>query len=559
MTSVVVVSDFNAELVARYLSADRLEPLCTAVATPYGQLFQSLRDGTAFDNDAVAFIWSRPESVSPAYKKLIDGEQADPAAVLADVAAWVDDITRAARRARLVLVASWIPSQVGRGLGMLDWTAGGRASSLARMNARLSDGISGLDNVFVLDAQRWLDAPRAARDAKYWLSMKCPFNEVVCQSAAADVKAAIRGASGLARKLVVVDLDDTVWGGVVGDVGASGLRLGGHDAVGEAYVEFQRALKALSARGVALAVISKNDEAVALEPFDTHPEMALRRSDLAAWRINWNDKAANLIDVCRELNLGLQSVVFIDDNPAERGRIRETLPDVLVPEWPKDPARYAEALRQLDCFDQPAFTQEDASRTSMYAQARARAASRPAQVSDEDWLRSLDIRVTIEPVTARNITRTVQLANKTNQMNLRARRFTEPEFQRWLDERADRTATALSVADRFGDLGLTGLVTWQRTEGEIEIVDFVLSCRAMGRKVENLMAHLAVEAAREAGAGVVVARLALNERNNPCATFWKGSGFAEREPHTFVWDAARPYPRPDVVTARRGSVVGTVA
>lgn len=559
MTPVVVVSDFNAELAARYLSADRSEPRCAARAAPYGQLFQVLRDEAAFDHESVAFVWSRPEGVSPSYAMLLDGERADPARVGADVDAFLAAIVGAARRARLMLVASWVPSQAARGLGMLDWTAGGRASSLARMNARLADGLAGLDNVFMLDAQRWIDAPRAARDAKYWLSMKCPFNDVVCQAAAADVKAAVRGVAGLARKLVVVDLDDTLWGGLVGDVGSSGLRLGGHDAVGEAYVEFQRALKALSARGVALAVISKNDEGAALEPFDSHPAMVLRRSDLAGWRINWDDKAANLIDLCGELNLGLQSAVFIDDNPAERGRIRETLPDVLVPEWPKDPARYAVALGQLDCFDQPALTREDAARTAMYVQARDREASRPAQVSIEDWLRSLDIQVTIDAVTTRNITRTVQLANKTNQMNLRTRRFTEAEFVRWLGERADRAAIVLTVADRFGDLGLTGLVTWQRNQNDIEIVDYVLSCRAMGRRIESLMVHLAVEHAREVEARRVVARLIPSDRNNPCLMFWRSSGFGEREPHAFVWDASRRYPSPDVVAARRGTVRETLA
>lgn len=547
MTDVLVVSDFNAELVSRYLSADRALPACTASTAPYDQVFQTLAAGPAAGAATSLFLWTRPEGVVPQFGRRWNGDAVAVEDVLDGVDAFAAAIKSAADKCRLLLVASWVTSRQGRGLGMLDWGDAGLARLLARMNLRLAEALDGVNNVFMLDAQRWLDAVRPARDGRYWFSVKSPFTEGVCQAAARDVKAALRGAAGQSRKLVIVDLDDTLWGGIVGDQGWQSLRLGGHDPVGEAYVDFQRALLALTRRGIALAVVSKNDEAVAVEALDNHPEMLIRRSDLAGWRINWSDKAANIVALVTELNLGLDSVVFLDDSPIERGRVREALPQVLVPEWPKDPSHYADALRQLDCFDQTAITAEDRTRNAMYAVERSRRDSVADFTSLQDWLRSLDIRVRLAPAAEGNLKRLVQLINKTNQMNLRTRRITEPEMLDWLADE-NRGLVTLTVADRFGDLGLTGLLSWEATGDDLLVTDYILSCRAMGRKVEETMVHLAVEAARAKGKRRVVAHLLATERNQPCRAFWQGSGLNEVEPDLFVWDTAQPYPKPDCVT-----------
>ena len=173
------------------------------------------------------------------------------------------------------------------------------------------------------------------------------------REAAADIRAAFVGLRGAAKKLLVLDLDDTLWGGIVGDAGWENLRLGGHDPQGESFADFQRAIKNLKRRGVVLALVSKNEESVALEAIRNHPEMVLKEDDFVGWRINWTDKARNIAELATELNLGLQSVVFIDDNPVERARVREALPEVFVPEWPEDKLLYASAFGQLRCFDAP--------------------------------------------------------------------------------------------------------------------------------------------------------------------------------------------------------------
>jgi FkbH-like protein len=557
MADVLVVSDFNAELASRFIAVDQNGPMLSVDTAPYGHLFQTLAAELPGSEAMTLFVWTRPEWIAPSFAALTECEPLAIERLLGSVDGFADLVKRAAQRFRTVLVASWVRSESGRSLGLLDWSGYGQARALARMNLHLADRLEGHPNVRLLDSQRWLDLARPPRDARYWYAMKFPFTEAVAQAAARDVKAAVRAFAGQARKLIVLDLDDTLWGGAIGETGWQGIRLGGHDAVGEAYVDFQKALKALAARGIALGVVSKNTEALALDAFDHHPEMVLRRSDLAGWRINWRDKAENMIELVQDLNIGLESVVFIDDNPAERGRITETFTEVLVPDWPRDPCRFADALRQLDCFDQASLTTEDRSRAKMYVEARERTKNQRAAGSMEDWLIGLGVRVNIDAASGASLARTVQLANKTNQMNLRTRRITEPEFLHWLSEGLGRESLAVRVADRFGDIGLTGLISWELGEDAVEIVDFVLSCRAMGRQIENLMAHLAAETARARGSRRVIARLIPTSRNGPCRQFWEGSGFDEPEANLFVWDAKKPYPKPAFITVEangRGAV-----
>jgi FkbH-like protein len=551
MTAVYVISDFNAELVGRYLSADKTEPRCQATTAPYGQVRQVLAAPPPVGKDGVALVWTRPEAVILEFSRLLQGERAEPDRLLAAVDEYAQSLRRYASQVSLLLVPAWVTSRKGRGLGVLDWKADGHAYWLSRMNTRLAENLVDEPSVFVLDASQWLASGPSARDSRFWYAMKSPFTEPVLQAAARDVKAAMRAVATQGRRLIVVDLDDTLWGGIVGEQGWEQLRLGGHDLVGEAHADFQAALKALTRRGIQVAVVSKNDESTALEAIDRHPNMLLRRSDLAGWRINWNDKAANVAELARALNLGLASVVFIDDSPIERGRVREALPEVLVPEWPKDPTQFADALLELDCFDQGTITDDDRARTRMYVEDRERKTESSTFSSPEQWLMSLDIQMRVAPLGESNVKRAVQLLNKTNQMNLATRRLTEIEASAWLAAGNARILLTVSVADRFGDQGLTGVVSWERRGDDLALVDYLLSCRAMGRKVEETMLHLAVEAARDTSCARVVARAMPTERNRPCLEFWRGCGFVEVEPNLFVWDAAKPYPAPACVHLER--------
>ena len=458
-------------------------------------------------------------------------------------------LIEAGGKARTLFVASFVPSRIGRGTGMLEWSGEGGARLLAAMNLRLAEALP--PGAYLLDAQRWLDAARPPRDSKFWHAIKSPFGEAVMKAAATDVKAAMRARAGKARKLLILDCDDTLWGGIVGDEGWEALRIGGHDVTGEAHADLQSAALALSRRGIALGIVSKNDESVALEAIDNHPEMRIRRADLAGWRINWHDKAANIVALVAELNLGLDAAVFIDDNPTERGRVREALPEVLVPELPAHVAGYADVLRSLDCFDVASLTAEDRARTDMYVAERSRREGATSFASPAEWLKSLDIQVRVAPYGPANAKRAVQLLNKTNQLNLATRRLTDRELEDWLASDASRSLLAVSVADRFGDLGLTGLVSWEVNGETLEIVDYVLSCRAMGREVERTMAWLAVDAARKVGVSRVAAHYAPTPRNRPTLDFWTASGFESDDQKTFVLDVAAPYDCPEPITLVR--------
>jgi len=274
--------------------------------------------------------------------------------------------------------------------------------------------------------------------------------------------------------------------------------------------------------------------------------MVLTLDDLAGWRINWDDKAQNVAALVDELNLGLQSVVFIDDNPFERGRVRETLPEVLVPEWPEDPFQYRQELLSMQCFDAPTLTREDRERASMYVAQRKRESAKSSVDSVDSWLDTLDMTVQVEPFQDANRARIVQLLNKTNQMNMRTRRMSEAELVEWLEDE-NRWLRGFRVSDRFGESGLTGILSVERRGEQASIEDFILSCRVMGRKVEQAMLAVVTREAREQGGRTITAEFLPTEKNAPCREFWdERSGFENGEsPNVFRWTLDDDYPVPD--------------
>jgi len=542
-----IVSDFTIDELADELRAtDRLPGLGARVA-PFGQVNQVLLEEPSPEDADFLVVWTRPESAVPSFGRTLALEDVDEQTVLAEVNAFSSLIEGAAARYKFVFVPTWVVPPWSRGRGMLDAREGGVTRQLMAMNLRLCDNLARTPNVFVLSAERWFSAVGgSAMSPKAWYLGKMAVMRAVMVEAAADIKAAATGLDGGARKLLVVDLDDTLWGGIVGDVGWEGLRLGGHDGIGEAFADFQRAIKNLKRRGIVLGIVSKNEESTALEAIRNHPEMVLKEEDFVGWKINWTDKAQNIVDLAAQLNLGLQSVVFIDDNPIERGRVREALPEVFVPEWPEDKLLYPSALGRLRCFDSPALSREDLERTRMYAEERKRDQLQQQVGSMADWLKSLEIKVRAEALGPPNLTRAAQLLNKTNQLNLSTRRMTEAELLAWTRE-PGRALWAVTVSDRFGDAGLTGLISVEREGPTVRVVDYVLSCRVMGRKVEETMAHMAVAAARDQGASRVVVEYRPTAKNKPTLSFWRSSGFTNADDREFHWDASQSYPLPEPI------------
>ncbi len=305
--------------------------------------------------------------------------------------------------------------------------------------------------------------------------------------------AALRGRS---RKALVLDLDNTLWGGVIGDDGVDGIRLGQGDPQGEAFLDVQRAALALKQRGVLLAICSKNTAEVALAAIRKHPEMLLREDDFSAWQINWQDKAANLETIARRLSLGLDSLVFLDDNPVEREQVRQALPMVLVPELPSDPAAYARVLMTAGLFESVAFSEEDRSRVAQYS-ANAKRDSLLAQSRDlGNFLRSLQMQAVFTLEGRVGWSRFAQLINKSNQFNLTTKRYTEAELQPLITDPSTLTMQ-VRLTDKFGDNGMISAIIALPQDGDWLLDTWVMSCRVLGREVERAVLNQIVHEARQ--------------------------------------------------------------
>jgi len=520
-----IIADFNTDNFVRLLEKHSQELNATVTAAPYGQALQTLLDPSldfwARPYDALV-IWTFPGSVVPSFNDVLDLQSPSADDLNQSVDAFADVVRSLNGRAHHVFVPSWVALPGSAHNPSLEMKSGvGTAAALLRLNLRLVDALGVDSRVVLFNTERWIrqGGPNAFSD-KLWYLSKTPYSRVVFEDAARDIVAALRGVKGLRKKAIILDLDNTLWGGVVGDLGWESVQVGGHDPVGEAFSQFQKELKRLSREGVVLAIVSKNEEQTALEAIDKHPEMVLRSGDFAGWRINWDDKAQNIVDLMADLNLGVDSAVFIDDSAHERSRVRQALPDVLVPDWPTDPMDYAKALRELRCFENPALSSEDRARTSMYVSDRQRKQLHSELGSLEQWLETLHLQVVVEPLSPSNLERTAQLLNKTNQMNLATRRMSPQELLEWASNDSHRLWT-FRVADRLGDYGICGIASLAFSDGRAALVDFVLSCRAMGRGVEDAIISVVANKVRQAGAQHLAAEYLPTKKNAPCVRWFE--------------------------------------
>lgn len=528
-----IISDFNAQNLAVLIEKRTAGFDGRCQLAPFGQTMPTLLNKEAdfwSPKPEALLVWTFPQLAVGEFASALDLQPFSEEQLMAEVDLFAAAIRENTRDVPIVLVPTWVLSANYRSLGVLDFRNGaGIANILSRMNLRLADHFSAERRIVLLDTDRWFRLVGAqAYNPKLWYRSKTPFSNSLFAEAARDIEATLTGLRGKAKKVVILDLDNTLWGGVLGDLGAENVRLGGHDAVGEAFRDFQHALKRLARRGVLLAIASKNEEALALEMIEQHPEMVLRSDDFAGWRINWNDKGQNIVELLADLNLGLDAAVFIDDSAFERGRIREALPDLVVPELPSDVSFFATFLDNLNCFDSPAVTAEDRNRTSMYVADRKRKALKLSVPSMDDWLKSIQLEVSAEPVGNGNLDRATQLLNKTNQMNLRTRRLSSGQFAAWTGE-SNREALAFRVIDRFGDYGLCGLASIEVTDGQAELIDFVLSCRVMGRAVEGALLAAMARISREKGCRDLKAEIIPTPRNQPCRTWFEKNADSQHE------------------------------
>jgi FkbH-like protein len=323
----------------------------------------------------------------------------------------------------------------------------------------------------------------------------------------------------------VLDLDNTVWGGVVGDDGLEGIVIGQGSAAGEAFVAFQEFARELSRRGVILAVCSKNDEANALEPFEEHPEMVLKRADISCFVANWSDKASNIRQIAQEINIGIDSLVFIDDNPFERNLVRQELPMVAVPEVGEDPTGFIAAIADAGYFEGLSVTEEDRERTSQYQGNKAREALKASTTDLESYLRGLEMQLVWKPFDRIGLPRIVQLINKSNQFNLTTRRYTEEDVLAVMDD-PTTFGLQLRLLDRFGDNGIIAIIIGRlRDSHDLEIDTWLMSCRVLGRQVEPTTLNLIAHESSKLGARRLVGEYIPTKKNGMVKHHYQKLGF----------------------------------
>ena len=399
-----------------------------------------------------------------------------------------------------------------------------------KLNYLLMQGCQEAKNTFLID----LDALQTAlgrstfADPKLYYVAKMPISLAALPAAAKRVVDVVRSLQGAVKKCLVLDLDNTLWGGVIGDDGLSGIQIG-ELGTGHAFSDFQKWLKELKNRGILLTVCSKNNEDTAKEPFEKHPEMVLRLEDFSMFVANWEDKARNIRTIQQALNIGMDSMVFLDDNPFERELVRTMIPEITVPELPEDPALYLQYLRGLDLFETASYSREDAGRTEQYREKAQRAAFEAAFQSYDDYLEALQMRASAAAFDPFHYPRIAQLTQRSNQFNLRTVRYTEAEIEA-LAQDDSRIGLYFTLKDKFGDHGLISVVVLEKQpEDTLFISEWLMSCRVLKRGMEEFIVDKILSVAAQQGFRRVVGEYIPTPKNAMVKDLYEQLGFARLE------------------------------
>lgn len=427
---------------------------------------------------------------------------------------------------------------VVHGLELPSWPAGGlwdnrnpngQTDAIREINRRIQNACRECEGVYFLDYDSLVAriGRQAWHDERKWLTMRMPIAASALRHLADEWLRFVCPLMGRTCKAIVTDLDNTLWGGIVGEDGFNGIQLG-REYPGAAYREVQRALLDCHRRGILLAICSKNNPPDAMEVLEKHPEMLLRPEHFSAIRINWTDKVRNLREIAAELNIGVDSLAFLDDNPAERQRVQMELPEVSVLELPDNPMAFATVLRSHPSLERLTLSSEDRERARYYTEQRERNSLQQQVSSVEDFLQSLSQKIRIDPVSDASRRRIAQLTQKTNQFNLTTRRYSEQQINDMAREPGCEVYS-VQVHDRFGDNGIVGVMITRTNDTNCAIDTFLLSCRVLERTVETAMLAFLLERARIAGVKAVEGWFLPTKKNSLARDFYKKHGFSLRQ------------------------------
>lgn len=414
-----------------------------------------------------------------------------------------------------------------RSLGNLDsYDIHGRTRFIAALNQLFADEARQRQNLYLNDINylsAWFGLERW-HDKRSWYAYKYAMNIEATPLLAHSVASIIRAILGQTKKCLVLDLDNTLWGGVIGDDGVHGIRIGKETPEAEAFTEFQQYVKGLKERGVILAVCSKNDETNAREGF-THPDSILALDDMSAFRANWEPKHRNIRDIAQSLGIGIDSLVFADDNPAEREIVRSQEPQVAVPELGSNVEKYIDIIDKSGLFETVSLSSDDMQRSTFYADNAVRQDSLSRFDNYDDFLRSLDMRAEIEPIVPLYLDRATQLTNKTNQFNVTAKRYTLDELRR-VTEDGRHIALYGRLRDKFGDNGLVSVMVGAIKDQELHLDLWLMSCRVLKRGMEAAMLDRCVRIARSRGLKSIVGHYYPTAKNHIVSGLFEEMGFS---------------------------------
>lgn len=417
---------------------------------------------------------------------------------------------------------------------------------LRKLNWLICAGAAKNEHIAMIDLSwlRTVFTEGDLRDPKLYYMAKLPFALDVLPALGQLVTDVIRARMGMAKKCVILDLDNTLWGGVVGDDGYENIQIGDL-GTGQAFSAFQRWLKELKRRGVLLAVCSKNEEEAAKEPFLKNPDMVLRLEDISLFVANWKNKAANIVEMQKTLNIGMDSIVFIDDNPFERESVRQLVPQLTVPEMPKDPAQYVDYLEGLNLFETISFSEEDARRTDQYRSEMSRKQAQSSFASFDEYLISLNMKAEGKPFDAYHVPRIAQLSQRSNQFNLRTIRYSEGEV-RQISENGNYLTLYFTLTDKFGEYGLISAVILEKRDENTLFVDtWFMSCRVLKRGMEEFILNSMVKTAREAGFRKLIGEYIPTAKNAMVRELYPSMGFLGTDrPNVYCLDTMLYKPLP---------------
>ncbi len=404
-----------------------------------------------------------------------------------------------------------------------------------KLNYLLACGCQKIKNVFLIDLNgiQTVYGQQKVKDNKLYYAAKMPITTELLPEVAKNIYDVVSSVRGSLKKCVICDLDNTLWGGVIGDDGLNGIQIG-ELGVGHAFEDLQRWLKSLKERGIILCVCSKNNEDTAKEPFEHHPEMILHLDDISVFVANWDDKATNIMNIRKTLNIGMDSIVFLDDNPFERNLVRSMIPLITVPELPEDPSDYLSYLKSLNLFETASFSEGDKDRTQQYQSEMKRQSLEKSFESYDDYLISLEMIATVNPFDEFQTPRIAQLTQRSNQFNLRTVRCTEKDITDYANN-PDYITRYFMLRDKFGDHGLISVLILKKVDSHtLFIENWLMSCRVLRRGMEEYIINSIANIATENGFDTVIGEYLKTPKNTMVADIYPKHGFEDIGDNKYV-------------------------